>query len=100
MKNLLVVLAAVIVVALPFIFSRQSERSAWRSGHPVLVVISPHNEAIRQEFGTGFSAWHQAHYGVPVKVDWRVIGGTTEIMRYLVSQYAGSAQASSGIDVF
>jgi hypothetical protein len=39
MKNLLVVLAAVIVVALPFIFSRQSERSAWRPGHPVLVVI-------------------------------------------------------------
>ncbi len=100
MKNLLVVLAAVIVVALPFIFSRQSERSAWRPGHPVLVAISPHNEAIRQEFGAGFSAWHQAHYGVPVKVDWRVIGGTTEIMRYLVSQYAGSTQASSGIDVF
>jgi len=93
MKNLLVMLAAVSVIALPFLFGRRSERSEWRPGHPVLVVIAPHNEAIRQEFGEGFSAWHQTQYGVPVKVDWRVIGGTTEIMRYLVSQYAGSAQA-------
>ncbi len=93
MKNLWVVLAAVIVVALPFIFSRHAEQSEWQPGDPVLVVISPHNEAIRQEFGEGFSAWHREHYGAPVKVDWRVIGGTTEIMRYLVSQYVGSAQA-------
>jgi len=93
MKNLAVVLAAAAIVALPFLFRRRSELPAWRPGDPVLVVISPHNEAIRQEFGEGFSAWHQERYGDPVKVDWRVIGGTTEIMRYLVSQYLGSAQA-------
>ncbi len=93
MRNVWVILAAVAVVALPFLFRRPSERAEWRPGDPVLVVISPHNEAIRQEFGEGFSAWHRRQYGAPVKVDWRVIGGTTEIMRYLVSQFAGSAQA-------
>lgn len=39
-----------------------------------------------------FCAWHQKHYGVPAKVDWRVIGGTTEIMRYLESEYVASAK--------
>jgi len=29
------------------------------SGDPELVVITPHNEAIRFEFGQGFSHWHQ-----------------------------------------
>jgi ABC-type Fe3+ transport system substrate-binding protein len=93
MKNLLVILAAIIVVALPFIFRHPADAGDWRTGDPVLVVITPHNEAIRQEFGEAFSRWHRARYGRPAKLDWRVIGGTTEIMRYLASEYAGSAQA-------
>ena len=93
MKNLLVILAAAIVVALPFIFRRPAPTGDWRSGDPVLVVITPHNEALRDEFGRAFSRWHREHYGRPVKVDWRVIGGTTEIMRYLASEYVSSCQA-------
>lgn len=56
------------------------------------MVITPHNEAIRQEFAEGFSAWHRARYGSPVRIDWRMIGGTTEIMRYLASEYTSSAK--------
>jgi ABC-type Fe3+ transport system substrate-binding protein len=93
MKNLLVILAAVIVVALPFVFRHPADTGDWREGDPVLVVITPHNEAIRQEFGEAFSRWHRARHGRPVKLDWRIIGGTTEIMRYLASEYSGSAQA-------
>ncbi|NLL83466.1 MAG: ABC transporter substrate-binding protein [Lentisphaerae bacterium] len=93
MKTYLIIFAAIAVIALPFIFRQAPELTEWRSADPTLVVISPHNEAIRQEFAAGFSSWHKLHYGSPVKVDWRVIGGTTEIMRYLISQYTGSAQA-------
>ncbi len=87
-----VILAAVIMVALPFIFRKPPETGVWREGDPVLVVVSPHNEAIRQEFADGFSAWHERHYGRPARIDWRNIGGTTEIMRYLASEYIGSMQ--------
>ncbi|MGI6496321.1 MAG: ABC transporter substrate-binding protein [Kiritimatiellia bacterium] len=93
MKNLLVILAAVVVVALPFLFRRPPDAGTWRKGDPVLVAVSPHNEAIRLEFADAFSRWHHETYGQPVRIEWISIGGTTEIMRYLVSEYVGSAQA-------
>jgi len=51
-----------------------------------LVVFTPHNEQIRQEIGAAFNRWHQANYGKPVEVLWRV-GGSGEIQRILLSQY-------------
>ena len=92
MKVLLVLLIAVLVIALPFLFRREADAGDWRTGDPELVIVTPHNEAIRQEFSEGFSRWHQEKYGRPVRIDWRVIGGTTEIMRYLASEYASSAK--------
>ena len=93
MKRIIgVILAAVLMVALPFIFRQPSDVGVWRPGDPVLVAVTPHNEAIRQEFADGFSRWHEKKYGQPVRVDWRNIGGTTEIMRYLSSEYIGSMQ--------
>ena len=92
MKLALILLIAVLVVALPFIFRREAGAGDWHRGDPELVVISPHNEAIRQAFAEGFSQWHREKYGSPVRIDWRMIGGTTEIMRYLASEYAASAK--------
>ncbi len=92
-RNGVVVAALAIVVALPFIFKREAATVAWKRGDPVVVVIAPHNEAIRYEFGRAFSAWHHERYGVPAKVDWRVIGGTSEIMRYLAAKYTASFKA-------
>ena len=92
MKKVSILFVAVFVVVLPFIFKRETGTSDWRKGDPELVVITPHNEAIRLEFGERFSLWHREHYGRPVRIDWRVIGGTTEIMRYLGSEYSASAK--------
>ena len=47
MKNLAILLAAAAVIALPFLFRQKTPDGAWRSGDPVLVIITPHNEAIR-----------------------------------------------------
>jgi len=91
MKWGLAILLAIVVVALPFLFRRTPEAEMGADAAE-LIIISPHNEAIRQEFAEGFSRWHQARFGSPVRVDWRVIGGTTEIMRYLTSEYAASAR--------
>lgn len=92
-RNSIVILVAASVVALPFLFRREEPVSNWQAGDPRLVVISPHNEAIRYEFGRGFSEWHEKHHGVPVKVEWRVVGGTTETMRYLEGEYSAAFRA-------
>ena len=93
LRNLLILASAAIVIALPFVFRQSAELSQWKPGDPELIIITPHNEAIRYEFGRGFSAWHAERYGAPVKIDWRAIGGTSEIMRYLAAEYASSFRA-------
>jgi ABC-type Fe3+ transport system substrate-binding protein len=86
-----IVLAALIaVVALPFALRKESS-PALRADDTV-VVITPHNEAIRSEFSRGFERWYRARTGRSVAVDWRVIGGTSEITRFLESEYKGSFQ--------
>ncbi|MFN0066107.1 MAG: ABC transporter substrate-binding protein [Limisphaerales bacterium] len=64
-----------------------------------LVIISPHNEAIRDEFGRAFSAWHAGEHGAPVEVDWRVVGGTSESLRFVLSEFARKPEGI-GLDIF
>ncbi|MCL1856398.1 MAG: ABC transporter substrate-binding protein [Kiritimatiellaeota bacterium] len=97
-RNISILLLAAVIVALPFVLRKPAPEQAWREGDPVVVVITPHTASIREEFGDAFSEWHQQHYGSPARVDWRVIGGTTEIMRYLESEYAISDTCK--MDVF
>lgn len=92
-RNSVILLLAALVIALPFIFRQPQEDSAWRPGDPVVVIITPMNEAIRYEFARGFSEWHRKNFGRPAKVDWRALGGTSEIIRYLVSEYVAAARA-------
>lgn len=55
-----------------------------------LVVVSPHNEAIRFEFEQAFTAYAQERFGRRVDIDWRTPGGTSEIVRYVKSEYAAA----------
>jgi iron(III) transport system substrate-binding protein len=52
-----------------------------------LVILTPHNEAIRYEMTRGFRRYLQARGQTPVHLDWRSPGGTTELSRYLSSEY-------------
>ena len=36
-----------------------------------VIIISPHNEAIRNEFGAGFAKWHKGRFGEEAVVEWR-----------------------------
>ncbi|MGE4549842.1 MAG: ABC transporter substrate-binding protein, partial [Opitutales bacterium] len=55
-----------------------------------IVIISPHMESIRHEFAEGFRKWHQEKTGKTVQVDWRTVGGTSEIARFIGSEYLNS----------
>jgi iron(III) transport system substrate-binding protein len=52
-----------------------------------LVLLTPHNEAIRYEMTRGFRLFLEKGGQKPVRLDWRNPGGTTEIARYLSSEY-------------
>ncbi len=84
--SILVVLAA--VVALPFALAPRHGAPA--RADDTVIVITPHNEAIRREFGAGFERWYRRRTGRTVLVDWRVIGGTSDIARFLDAAYVAS----------
>ncbi len=90
MKRALLILALVAVVALPFALRPKQPSAA--QADDTLVIITPHNEAIRYEYTQGFRDWYQKKTGRTVAVDWRVIGGTSEIARFLESEYVASFQ--------
>ncbi|QNN22404.1 ABC transporter substrate-binding protein [Planctomycetales bacterium ZRK34] len=85
--RLIVLACFVLILGLPFVF--RPEAAEVPADALRLVVITPHNEQIRYETEQAFSRWHQAHHGRPVVIDWRAIGGTSDIERQLISEYAG-----------
>jgi len=96
-RAVLAALALAALLTLPFVLrsargpaAAAPESSARTSGAAeTLVIMTPHNEAIRSEIGRAFRA-HMARLGRTVEVDWRAPGGTAEIGRYLSSQFAAS----------
>ncbi len=99
-RHLSILLAAGIIVALPFALRQPDAHSDWQPGDPQLAIVSPHNEAIRYEFARAFSDWHRQQFGRPVKIDWLNVGGATEISRYLVSQFEAAKRTGTGVDLF
>ncbi len=90
MKRALIILALVAVVALPFLLRPKKQEKA--GGGDTVVIVTPHNEAIRYEFGEAFERWYQERTGRNIHIDWRVLGGTSEIARFLDSEYITAFQ--------
>lgn len=90
MKRAVIIAALLGVVALPF--ALRPRQPALGKADDTLVIITPHNEALRYEYTRGFREWYREKTGRTVTLDWRVIGGTSEINRYLESEYVASFQ--------
>src|ERR1700678_2868954 len=88
LKRGIIILALVAIVAVPFILRPHQPSS--EVADDTLVIISPHNEAIRNACTEGFRDWYRARTGRTVFLDWRNIGGTSDIARYLQGQYVAS----------
>lgn len=84
------------LLAAPFVVRARADARAgaspgtgtdWAGPLERLVVLTPHNEQIRHEFGVAFSDYCREALGRRVEVDWRAPGGTTEIRRLLEAQF-------------
>src|SRR5262245_24574391 len=88
-KTLALVIAIFVVVLGPIVMRPRGDEAALR-GQDTIIVITPHNEAIRSEFGEAFREWYRKKNGRTVLVDWRTPGGTSEIYRYLEGAYTAA----------
>ncbi|MEO7425540.1 MAG: extracellular solute-binding protein [Fibrobacteria bacterium] len=66
---------------------------------PVLSILTPHGDNIRQEIGGAFQSWYAVRYGEAPYLNWIDQGGTSEDLRYVQSRFA-KTPASIGIDLF
>ena len=96
-RRLGLVLAALLLLAVvPWL----AAPAAGPGGEPGerLVIVSPHWEGIRYEFGRAFAGWMAAR-GRRVEVVWVNPGGTSACLRYVKSR-AAEMQGDIGIDLF
>ncbi len=89
-RTLVIMVLFVAVLTVPFVL--RPHQQGFVGDHDNLVIITPHNGALRYEFDRGFSTWYQQKTGRTVAIDWRAIGGTSEITRYLEGEYTTSFQ--------
>ncbi len=64
---------------------------------PVL-ILTPHVDAIRTEFGDGFARWHERKFGTPGRVEWRNVGGSSDALRFLRSEFKNKPDGV-GLDI-
>jgi ABC-type Fe3+ transport system substrate-binding protein len=84
------------LLAVPFLFRPPAENvSASRE----LVVISPHWEAIIYEFDHAFRDHWKTKTGEVVKLRWLYMGGGTDALRFVLSEFKRSPQGI-GVDLF
>jgi ABC-type Fe3+ transport system substrate-binding protein len=88
--GLLIAAAFVLVLAAPLALRPKSGQTA--KDALTLVIVTPHNEATRYEFARAFDAFYFHKHGRHVRIDWRMPGGTSEIARYLASEYVAAFQ--------
>jgi len=64
-----------------------------------LVLVSPHWEGIQHEFETAFKAYYLHETGRTVELEWMDVGGTSEALRFLRSEFKAKP-TGIGIDIF
>ncbi|MCD6405079.1 MAG: ABC transporter substrate-binding protein [Planctomycetes bacterium] len=66
------------------------------SAQETLQIISPHWQGIKDEFGPAFESHWQGTTGGKIKVVWRDMGGTSDDLRWIRSEFA---KRPEGIDL-
>ena len=92
-----------LIVALPLVLKRASETASPRIADDRLVILSPHNESIRKEFGEAFAAHWTEATGRSIYVDWRTPGGTSEIRMVIDAGFKAAEETGRegiGVDLF
>lgn len=83
-------LALLLMLLGPFLL-RPAERTTPSRYDRRLVIMTPHYEAIRQEFGQAFARWWKEKKGETLSIDWRV-QGASELATMVKSDFTSAFQ--------
>ncbi len=90
-RLILAFLAPALLIALPVLLRPDQEKEAAHADEvDTLVVVSPHTAPIQYESERGFRKYYKQKTGRNVKIDWRNVGGTSDITRYIEDSYTAA----------
>lgn len=92
-----------LIVALPMVLRRETATTRAGNADDTLVILTPHNESIRKEFGEAFATYRKKTTGRSIHIDWRTPGGTSEIRMVLDAGFKAAAETGRdgiGVDLF
>lgn len=98
-----IVLLLIAVIVAPIKLRRTSDLATAGREQDRLVIITPHNETIRSEFGEAFARYWREKKGRSIYIDWQMPGGTSDIGRVLDSSFQAAGaihEPGIGIDLF
>ena len=103
-RYLIVLFATAAVIAAPMILRpTASVRTEDYAERDRLVVITPHVETLRYELERAFVAWMKEKHGRRVVIDWRVPGGTSDIIKVVNSEFTAAGELGKdrgiGLDI-
>jgi ABC-type Fe3+ transport system substrate-binding protein len=78
------------LIALPVALRPPAAATGDASPEETLVIITPNNESIRYEFARAFTAYYQETTGRNLAIEWRMPGGTSDIVRYVDDRFLGN----------
>ncbi|MDR3273729.1 MAG: extracellular solute-binding protein, partial [Puniceicoccales bacterium] len=85
LSRLFILLLIFIIIVVPFILRDRTKSVVISDKSDVIVILTPHNEALRQEYTLGFKKWYREKTGKDINIDWRYQGGGQETSRYIES---------------
>lgn len=91
------------IIALPMVLRQQTATTSSKKADDNLIILSPHNESIRQEFGEAFAVYWKKKTGRSIYIDWRTPGGTSEIRMVLDAGFKAAeddGRQGIGVDMF
>ncbi|MFT3990718.1 MAG: extracellular solute-binding protein [Luteolibacter sp.] len=103
-KRLCIILSLLaLIVLIPILLRKESATASPDSAQDRLVILTPHNESIRREFGEAFASFWKRKTGRSLYVDWRTPGGTSEISMVIDAGFQAAEETGNpgiGVDLF
>lgn len=77
----------ILLLVIPFILKPAKEIADSADSADTLVIVTPHVDTIKSEFEHAFKEYYFKKYNRSVKFDYRNIGGTSDILRYISDRF-------------
>ncbi|MBR2509490.1 MAG: extracellular solute-binding protein [Lentisphaeria bacterium] len=76
-----------VLLLVPFVLREAPDAADAAESEDTLVVVTPHVDSIKSEFEHAFREYYFKKYNRSIKIDYRNMGGTSDIIRYISDRF-------------